>query len=142
MRNVIMLYLHGTRACRETKAIIITRNKQICIENDAIMETSWNNNNKRRKKGKNWTNIRWKSLSLLGLLSQNISDWVIGKKQIFICHITEDLQFNVTVTMYVASLGNFSTSKIIPLYYTLPHKGKSSWVICYKYKHTDATASA
>ena len=46
-----MLYLHGTRACRETKAIIITRNKQTCIENDAKMETSRNNNNKRRKKG-------------------------------------------------------------------------------------------
>lgn len=35
-----MLYLHGTRAYRETKAIIITRNKEIHIENDAKMETS------------------------------------------------------------------------------------------------------
>lgn len=40
MRNVIMLYLHGTCAYREMKAIIITRNKQIHIENDAKMETS------------------------------------------------------------------------------------------------------
>lgn len=43
----------------------------------------------------------------MGLLCQNISDWVIGKGQIFICHITGDLQINVTVTVYVASLGNF-----------------------------------